>query len=335
MSDGKYVDGSYYFYAPNKGAPIFFCIAFALSGICHIYQCYRYKSFLRTGLFCFCSLLFTAGFGLRIYGSHHYDNLDIYIASIVIIYAAPPLLELQNYNILGRILYYVPYHSPIHPGRVLSTFAFVSAIIESLNAWGASYTANQSLTDSQMAAGHALIKTALLMQLVVIACFVVLAGVFHRRLHANGIRHRRVEQPLITLYVSVVLIVARTIFRVAEYFGVASLRYTDPGFDPMEMTPLIRYEWWFFVFEASLMLLNSVMFNVRHPRMWLPADSKTYLATDGLTEVMGPGWKDPRPFWQTVVDPFDVVGLVKGRDAAMPKFWEQDGIGGPKKTEGV
>jgi hypothetical protein len=33
------VDGSFYFYAPNKGAPIFFLIAFALSGSFHIYQC--------------------------------------------------------------------------------------------------------------------------------------------------------------------------------------------------------------------------------------------------------------------------------------------------------
>ena len=57
------------------------------------------------------------------------------------------------------------------------------------------------------------------------------------------------------------------------------------------------------------------------------------VAPDGQTEVMGPGWKDPRPFWQTVIDPFDVVGIMKGRDATMPRFWEHDGIGGPRKTE--
>lgn len=61
MSDGKYgkrylhaecdslhvlekliillVDTSYWFYAPNKGAAIFFCVGFCSSGCLHIYQC--------------------------------------------------------------------------------------------------------------------------------------------------------------------------------------------------------------------------------------------------------------------------------------------------------
>jgi hypothetical protein len=33
------VDTSYWFYAPNKGAAIFFCVAFCSSGCLHIYQC--------------------------------------------------------------------------------------------------------------------------------------------------------------------------------------------------------------------------------------------------------------------------------------------------------
>jgi len=41
-----------------------------------------------------------------------------------------PLYELGNYYILGRILYYVPQHSPMHPGRVLTTFAAISGIVE-------------------------------------------------------------------------------------------------------------------------------------------------------------------------------------------------------------
>lgn len=40
---------------------------------------------------------------------------------------------------LGRILYYVPYYSPIHPGRVLTTFAALSMLIEALNGTGSSY----------------------------------------------------------------------------------------------------------------------------------------------------------------------------------------------------
>ncbi|CAI4211679.1 unnamed protein product [Parascedosporium putredinis] len=327
MANGEYVPGSYYFYAPNKGAPIFFTIAFFCTGAFHLYQNIKYHSLIRTIFFPFCSLLFTAGFALRIYGSHHFDDLNVYIASICIIYAAPPLLELQNYNILGRILYYVPYHSPIHPGRVLSTFAFISGIIEALNGWGASLTANQSLKQSTMDVGHILIKTALLMQLAVAACFLVLAGTFHRRCRANGIRDPRVQQPLCTLYASMALIVVRTIYRVVEYFGVASLRYADPDFDPTTMTPLIRYEWWFYVFEASLMLINLVMMNVRHPRKWLPRSSDTYLAVDGVTEKDGPGWKDPAPFCKLSSIPLISSAWPRAAARGCPSFgWRMGSV---------
>ncbi|KAG5774265.1 hypothetical protein H9Q69_012573 [Fusarium xylarioides] len=272
MSDGKYVDGSYWFYAPNKGAAIFFCLAFCCTGCFHIRQCI-------------------------------------------------PLLELQNYRILGRILYYVPYNSPIHPGRVLTTFGFISGIVEALNGWGASYSANQSLTDSEIEIGHALIKTSLLLQIVVAMLFIALAVTFHRRCVVAGITNERLNKPLWTLYISMTLILARTIYRIVEYFSVAELRY-GPGFDPATISPVVRYEWFFYVFEAALMLCNLVMFNGRHPRRYLPKNNKIYLSPDGVTEIEGPGYKDPRKLWQTLIGPFDIQGLVTGRGRDTDKFWE-------------
>ncbi|OBR05228.1 RTA1 domain-containing protein [Colletotrichum higginsianum IMI 349063] len=331
MTDGSYVDGSYFFYAPNKGAPFFFAIAFAVSGVLHFWQCYccpdsHYRFFKITGLFSFCCLLFTVGFAVRIYGAWNYDNLDTFIATVCLVYAAPPLLELANYHILGRVLYYVPYCSPLHPGRVLSTFAFFSGIVEALNGWGASYSANQSLSPREMSTGHALIKASLLLQVFVIACFVVLAVTFQRRcVHAGVAGRRGVREPLVTLYVSIVLILARTMFRIVEYFGVAEMRW-GPDVDVAEVPAVIRHEWFFYVFEASLMLANVVMFNVRHPRRYLPEKYTVYLAKDGVTEVDGPGWKDPRPFWVTVVDPFDLVGVAQGRDRRLDRFWEGEHV---------
>ncbi|KAF4415600.1 Rtm1p [Fusarium acutatum] len=261
MSDGKYVDGSYWFYAPNKGAAIFFCLAFCCTGCFH------------------------------------------------------------NYRILGRILYYVPYNSPIHPGRVLTTFGFISGIVESLNGWGASYSANQSLTDSEIEIGHALIKTSLLLQIVVAMLFIALAVTFHRQCVVAGITNERLNKPLWTLYISMTLILARTIYRIVEYFSVAELRY-GPGFDPATICPVVRYEWFFCVFEAALMLCNLVMFSVWYPRRYLPKNNKIYLSPDGVTEIEGPGYKDPRKLWQTLIDPFDIQGLVTGRGRETDKFWE-------------
>jgi hypothetical protein len=89
MSDGKYVEGSWFFYAPNKGAPVFFAVAFAASFIYHTYQCIRYKCWKLTALFPFCTFLFTGGFIVREVGAFHYDNLPVFITSICVIYASP------------------------------------------------------------------------------------------------------------------------------------------------------------------------------------------------------------------------------------------------------
>lgn len=133
---------------------------------------------------------------------------------------------------------------------------------------------------------------------------------------------------------------ARTIFRTVEYWTIADqlLRLgKEEGFDPMSLSPVIRYEWYFYVFEAVLMLCNQVLMNVRHPRRWLPKSTKTYLAQDGVTEIDGPGYKDTRPFWQTLVDPFDLFGLLsKGNeDDKTKRFWEGNGFDGASKSKEV
>lgn len=232
------------------------------------------------------------------------------------------MLELANYHILGRILYYVPYLSPIHPGRVLSTFALLSAIVEALNGWGASYTANASLTHAEQQAGHILMKASLVIQLFVIACFLTLAGLFHRRCRRAGLhRARGVRQPLLTLYVSVTLILARTIYRLIEHFGFSEVDWHRLE-DPREVATVIRYEWFFYVFEASLMLANMTMWNARHPGRYLPSGHSSYLARDGVTEVEGVGWEDPRPFVWTVLDPFDIGGIFRRKSRQVGNKFE-------------
>jgi hypothetical protein len=146
-------------------------------------------------------------------------------ASVALTKSRPPL-ELQNYHILGRILHYVPYHSPPHPGRVLTTFGFVSSIVEALNGWGASYSVNQSLSGSGIIAGRALIKT-LILQLGVLDCFGRLAGAFYWRCHSTGAVNSKLKSSLIALYTNTCLILARMIHRTVEYFGPAEYRFTS------------------------------------------------------------------------------------------------------------
>lgn len=218
------------------------------------------------------------------------------------------------------MLFYVPYHSPIHPGRVWTTFAILAGVVEGISGVGASYSANQALPESMQDTGKALMKAALILQLVIVNSFVLLAVTFHRRCLRAGIRNRNVNSSMLTLYVSTALIEARTIYRTVEYFGLAGVRIRR-GMDVQELPPEFRYEWFFYVFEASLMLANAFLWNFRHARKYLPADTKTFLSEDGVTEIEGPGYKDKRKFLATLLDPFDLFGLATGRDKK-DRFWE-------------
>jgi hypothetical protein len=62
----------------------------------------------------------------------------------------------------------------------------------------------------------------------------------------------------------------------------------------MSLPPVIRYEWFFWVFEASLVLSNSLLWTYRHLRTYLPEDCHVYIVQDGCIELTGSGWKDGR-----------------------------------------
>ena len=54
---------------------------------------------------------------------------------------------------------------------------------------------------------------------------------------------------------------------------------------------------------------------------FLPRNNRVYLAEDGVTEIEGPGYEDKRPWYVTVIDPFDFAGMVKGRNMER-RFWD-------------
>ncbi|KAJ4308323.1 hypothetical protein N0V84_012163 [Fusarium piperis] len=62
----------------------------------------------------------------------------------------------------------------------------------------------------------------------------------------------------------------------------------------MTLSPILRYEAFFYIFEAVFMLINSILWNVWHPSRFLPKDYYIYLSQDG-TEVKGQKDSDGRP----------------------------------------
>ncbi|KIX09108.1 uncharacterized protein Z518_00186 [Rhinocladiella mackenziei CBS 650.93] len=324
MEDGQPILGSLYVYAPNKVAPVFFTAAYAASAVGHIWQCYCYKCFKLIGLHPLCAVMFTAGYALREYGAFNYmyntRNLIIFILSQVLIYVCPPLLELANYHVLGRIFYYVPYVAPLPAGRVLSTFGALMALVEALNALGVSLSSNPSSSHSQQELGSHLTIAALAIQLAVIVIFVLLAAIFHRRCAKANIHAKAVSTPLITLYISMSLILIRCIYRLVEHLGNTTVQLDDLE-SLMTLSPILRYEWFFYVFEATLMLINSVLWNVWNPGRFLPRNYHVHLARDGRTEIEGENKSDDRPLLAKAGSIL-TFGLLFGRKLENPRFEE-------------
>lgn len=158
------------------------------------------------------------------------------------------------------------------------------AIVECLNALGVAFSADPSGSPQKQTLGKGLILAALCTQLIVIFIFVFLAGVFHHRCKKANINTRAVLTPLTVLYASMGIILVRCIYRLAEHAGNAKVDLND--FESLrDLSPILRYEWYFYVFEASFMLINSIIWNIWNPGRFLPRDYHIHLSPDGKTEI--------------------------------------------------
>lgn len=153
-------------------------------------------------------------------------------------------------------------------------------VVETLNAVGVALNSNPSAMPSSQNLGAVLTKVALGMQLGVLVIFFLLAGSFQYRCHKNGVPNSRIKTPLLTEYASTVLILIRCIYRLIEHIGNTKLDI-DNYQALLDLTPLLRYEWFFYVFEATMMLLNSILWNVFNPSRYLPAEHNLYIGRDG------------------------------------------------------
>jgi hypothetical protein len=249
-----------------------------------------------------------SGFALREIGAYHTSNLGYLIASTVLIMSGPPVYALINYFILSRILFYIPYLAPIHPGRVATTFIGLDAVCEILIGQGAWRMANSTMTAKQRQLGANLVTVSLCLQAALFGAFGLLAGQFHRRANKAKVLSRDLRIVLYVLYTSATIVTIRCIYRLVEYIE---------GWD----STIYKNEIFFWIFEAVIMFLNTALLNLFHPGKRLPRSNSVFLDRDGVTERRGPGWDDDRPWIVTVFDPFDVWGLINKKDQKT-QFWD-------------
>ena len=268
------------------------------------------------------SLVWISGFICRAVSVFDTDNIGLYVTQYILVILGPVLFAASEYFVLGRLLAYLPYHTPIHPGRVLSTFLILSAAVEALTARGAALLAgNKNL--SQVKTGLNLVKAALTLQSVVEASFFSLVVLVQHRCRKAGHLRSNVRVICHVLFITSFMMLVRCIFRAVQGFEESSC---PPG--SYNCSVIDRHEWFLWVFEVANITVFVTILAVFPPGNYLPRDVKIYLdPVDGQTERMGPGFAkaDQRSFVATVLDPVNISGMVTGKAVeGMDKFWERE-----------
>jgi hypothetical protein len=220
----------------------------------------------------------------------------------------PPIYAAAEYNILGRLMHYVPMHAPLNPDRLLWVFIYMGTAVETLTAAGAARYAVARGDPALYRSGGLLVSIALVLQAVVECLFIATVLFMYKRCVRAGTLPKNVQRVCLTLYGTSALVLVRCIARAVEAFSV----YTASSCHSFCLV-LLEHEWYLYVFEAAPMLLYTVWLNFMHPGYYLPKDRKQFLDLDGKTERMGPGWVDKRARWKTFMNPFDVQGNRVGK----------------------
>ncbi|KAL4764995.1 RTA1 domain-containing protein [Aspergillus foveolatus] len=180
------------------------------------------------------------------------------IVQTLFILVAPSLFAASVYMEFGRIVVWAEGESfaIIRPSWITKVF-----LIGDVVAFVAQGAGAASLSSS-FSSGERMIKIGLIVQVIFFALFVVTSGVFHVRIRRHvaslGPNPRGSlalvpwELHLVVLYAGSFMILLRSIFRLAEYVG-------------GQESVLLQHEYYVLVFDAALMVLTLLLFNVFYP----------------------------------------------------------------------
>ncbi|KAL4876446.1 RTA1 like protein-domain-containing protein [Aspergillus karnatakaensis] len=308
-----------YLYKPSQVLPIVFGVVLGLSLATHIFQNFRYRFWKVTFWMFWGSLVYTIGWILRAISSHYPLNNNLYIAATVFVYAAPPIFSASAYNILGRIMQYIPMYAWLNPNRTVYFFIYVGAVVEGLTAAGGARIATGATEVEKYRTGAVLMAISVILQCIVEIVLAGIVGTLHMKCARAGMVPRNLRFVFYTLYGTSTLVLMRCLYRAVE-----SLYTLDPPGVACNDTCeyFQRQEWLLYAFDAAPMVLFTFWINLLHPGQYLPRDKTRYLDFDGITERIGPGWLDSRPKFETFIDPLDLSGMMK-KDKHHTKFWDE------------
>ncbi|KAJ5471327.1 hypothetical protein N7530_008684 [Penicillium desertorum] len=260
-NDSTYI---FYHYNPSAAAAIIFVVLFGLTTLVHIFQMIRSRSwffipFIIGGIF------EAVGYIGRYLSSQETPNWTTipYVIQSVLLLLAPAFFAASIYMILGRSIISTGHDSlSIIRVKWLTKIFVCGDVISFLAQSAGGSFLSSAKTQSKIATGQNIIIVGLFIQIAFFGLFVVTTGVFHYRLRKcrDCVSMSAITVPwvkcLFILYTASLFIMIRSIFRAVEYI-------TDT--DGL----LMSTEVYLYVFDAALMFLTMITFNIFPPKTLL------------------------------------------------------------------
>ncbi|KAJ5654494.1 RTA1-domain-containing protein [Penicillium lividum] len=247
----------FYYYDPSAAAAAIFVVLFGLSTLLHFYQLVRTRTWFMIP-FLIGGILETIGYVGRLLSSRESPNFTEgpYIIQSALLLIAPAFFAASIYMTLGRIIVMSDAKESSVIGIKWLTKIFVTGDVLSflMQASGAGLMVANS---SSPTTGEHVIIGGLFVQIIFFGFFTITAIVFQVRLCKNPTA-RSVElgkiwpRHMTALYVSSILILIRSVVRVAEYLEGYS------GY-------LMKHEVFIYVFDALLMFCVMMVLQYSHP----------------------------------------------------------------------
>ncbi|PYH97597.1 RTA1 like protein [Aspergillus ellipticus CBS 707.79] len=263
-----------YDYNPSTGAAVVFAGLFAATSAFHLWQMVRNRTWYFTP-FIIGGFFELFGYVARYISAKQTPNWTTmpYVGQELLLLLAPSLFSASIYMILGRIVRLVhgDSRSLIRPSWLTKIFVTGDVLSFFIQSGGGGIMASGK-TSSSVSLGNTVIVVGLIVQLVFFGFFVVVSLVFHRRMTASPTPVSLSISPpwytyMRTLYAASFFIMVRSIYRVVEYVqGTSGV--------------LQQHEVYLYIFDAMLMLLCCLLFNIMHPSRIISSQRQPYGKVD-------------------------------------------------------
>ncbi|EQB54141.1 hypothetical protein CGLO_06048 [Colletotrichum gloeosporioides Cg-14] len=298
----------FYHYEPSMVAAVIFIGVFGLSGLLHIWQLVRARTwyFIPFVIGCLFEAIGYVGRAMSAQEAPDYTK-NPYIIQSILLLLGPALFAASIYMILGRLINLLDAgnYSLIRPNWLTKVFVLGDLLSFFAQSGGGGMLATAKDTDS-VKLGENIIVGGLCIQILFFGFFMVVTLIFHMRLSRNPTpKTYSLDTPwkglLWVLYGTSFMIMVRSLFRVAEY-----VQGSEGELQSKEM--------YIYIFDALLMGLTSVLFNWFHPSRVIN-NHDTSLKQVSSSEVLSEGY------------------LMESGQYQQPKYQQQQHQGPPSPYE--